>query len=1171
MRINQLNLIAFGPFTNYPPIDLSDGQEGLHIIYGRNEAGKSSALRALTSVLYGIDIRTKDNFVHANRDLKIGVIIQNSNGGSLEFIRRKGTKNTLLDMENNPIDEIHLTKLLGGVEEDVFRRQFGIDHDALVDGGKFILEGKGDVGEILFAAGIGISDLHEILKNLQEEYENLYKAMGSTPKINSYLSKLKDAQQMLKDNTLSNKYWNDKNRSLQEKEKKKETVNSKIQKLNTENTKLERFRKAGKLIDQMKIQKQKLSDMGDVIILPEDFSNRRRDTCESLKGAENNQQELQRKIQSLKKDIDNISIPHKLLAQKELIDKLHQDLGNITKADRDRRKNIEPDLIRSETEAKAILREIKPGMTLDQVEKLQLDPSQKTLIRDLGNQHQALELALKTSSKGLESLRENLAESIDELENLPEKRDSSELSRILKKLRSKGNPDDEKTKIVAKLKKLKGSVDTKLSSLSGYSGTIEELEKLPIPEEETIDRIKKQFTEIQDDLKDIAREIKKAEKDKKKSESELEKFKGFGTIPTEEELKQSRIHRDDGWKLIRKTWLENECVDSEASEYDPELPLDKAYEKNVKTADGTADHLRAETERVQKQETLLSDIQKKETEIETLKSNYNQMESEFDKLNMEWKNLWKEAGIKPLPPDEISAWIYKVNAFVEQAQTIRELNDEIKNLDCEIDENRGELNSCLEKLNEPGSESREKYKTFLVRCEELAEKTREIEQNRISFEKDISKLKKNQSKQASNLEKSEEDLRQWKEDWETAIADFGLTSAATPKEANAMVDKLDALFKEADKAEDLKKRLESIQRDRNSFEKEVRNHTEQIAPDLEDLPVEQVIGELKSRLTKAEKDETLLEGLEKQLEENEELLQNAIERIKSMEQILTELCELTKCSAYEELEKKEGLSDRAKELQNEIENSEKGLQEYTAGSTLEELINEVMDCDRDRIPALLDENSHELENLGKERSELDQEIGGLKKELVLMDGGSKAIEAAEDVQEILAKLRDKSERYIRTRLAYKILQKEIERYRQENQTPLLKNAGEFFKKLTLGSFIGLTTYYDDKDKPIILGVRNGGVQITVDQMSDGTRDQLYLALRLASIEQHIKNNEPFPVIMDDILIKFDDDRTRATLELLSDFSKKTQSILFTHHPRVVDLARETVPDTVLRIHSLGTD
>ena len=54
-------------------------------------------------------------------------------------------------------------------------------------------------------------------------------------------------------------------------------------------------------------------------------------------------------------------------------------------------------------------------------------------------------------------------------------------------------------------------------------------------------------------------------------------------------------------------------------------------------------------------------------------------------------------------------------------------------------------------------------------------------------------------------------------------------------------------------------------------------------------------------------------------------------------------------------------------------------------------------------------------------------------------------------------------------------------------------------------------------------------QVQVEGLSDGTRDQLYLALRLAAIEHHVETVSPCPVILDDILINSDDARASAAL------------------------------------------
>ena len=87
-------------------------------------------------------------------------------------------------------------------------------------------------------------------------------------------------------------------------------------------------------------------------------------------------------------------------------------------------------------------------------------------------------------------------------------------------------------------------------------------------------------------------------------------------------------------------------------------------------------------------------------------------------------------------------------------------------------------------------------------------------------------------------------------------------------------------------------------------------------------------------------------------------------------------------------------------------------------------------------------------------------------------------------------------------------------------------------------------------------------------MSEGTADQLYLALRLASLGVHLDDHEPAPLVADDILINFDDARARAALEALAELSERTQVLFFTHHDHLAEIARSCLPADVLFVHRL---
>lgn len=114
---------------------------------------------------------------------------------------------------------------------------------------------------------------------------------------------------------------------------------------------------------------------------------------------------------------------------------------------------------------------------------------------------------------------------------------------------------------------------------------------------------------------------------------------------------------------------------------------------------------------------------------------------------------------------------------------------------------------------------------------------------------------------------------------------------------------------------------------------------------------------------------------------------------------------------------------------------------------------------------------------------------------------------------------------------------------------------------------------DDHGNPILVGVCPDGGLKSVAEMSSGTRDQLYPALRLATLEWRLEKHEPMPFIADDILVNFDDQRTTATLKALTELAKKNQVILFTYHNAVISIVKfleaGLEKDKQLKIHRLN--
>ena len=207
MKILELALHAFGPFTD-AVLDLSAGQEGLHLIYGPNEAGKSSALRRMRQALFGIPAQSSDSFVHPYSKMRIGLTLRADDGRTLQLIRRKGNRNTLLGADGTtPLANGTVERFLGGLTEAEFKSRFALDHEELIQGGKAILQGGGELGAVLFQAGGGLKNLVEVRRELDRELDELFRPGGSKRRINAGLSELKEANEAKRNAALHSSKW----------------------------------------------------------------------------------------------------------------------------------------------------------------------------------------------------------------------------------------------------------------------------------------------------------------------------------------------------------------------------------------------------------------------------------------------------------------------------------------------------------------------------------------------------------------------------------------------------------------------------------------------------------------------------------------------------------------------------------------------------------------------------------------------------------------------------------------------------------------------------------------------------------------------------------------------------------------------------------------------------
>jgi len=377
-----------------------------------------------------------------------------------------------------------------------------------------------------------------------------------------------------------------------------------------------------------------------------------------------------------------------------------------------------------------------------------------------------------------------------------------------------------------------------------------------------------------------------------------------------------------------------------------------------------------------------------------------------------------------------------------------------------------------------------------------------------------------------------------------------------------------AFFEKYDKSEELRRRIYGIDQVSEQYDQKVLAFADGIDFKVKDRKAVTVAAQLNRELTEAREARAALSKIKTQEKEITAEIEDADLTIRATQEQLAALRDQARVKTDEELESTWERSCATRGLQQRLETVEQELTRNGDGLSIQELEQEADELDADVIEDGLLRISTELKDLQSERDTLRDQRQTVQNEIQAKDGSDMAAGASEEAEQHLATMVSGVEQYLRLQIAALILEQRIEEYRRKNQAPVIARAGDLFMKLTLGSFANLRDELNESGKPILLGVRPNDLEVSIDQMSDGTRDQLYLALRLATLEQHLQKGEPMPFVVDDILVGFDDHRTKVCLEVLAELAASTQVLVFTHHRRVAELAEELDAQAGIFTHEL---
>jgi uncharacterized protein YhaN len=328
-----------------------------------------------------------------------------------------------------------------------------------------------------------------------------------------------------------------------------------------------------------------------------------------------------------------------------------------------------------------------------------------------------------------------------------------------------------------------------------------------------------------------------------------------------------------------------------------------------------------------------------------------------------------------------------------------------------------------------------------------------------------------------------------------------------------------------------------------------------IAPEIKFESANQVALELTNRLSQARESYAERERLREALRIANNQVQEAKESIQTAMASLKPLMERAGVDTNALLAGAIGRSDQQRRLNVEVAEAKTHLLNGGDGLTRMQIEAEIDEANLVQLASELAQINDQLADAVQRQNVFSAELAGAARALSEIGGSDAAPQAEAQRQEAIAQMSDVAERYVKVFTAGRLLRWSIDRYREEKQGPLLSRAGSIFSTLTSGSFRKLIV--DFERQPMVLeGLRSDGKLVGISGLSDGTRDQLYLALRLAALEMHLDQAMPLPFIADDLFINYDDARSKAGFEALRELSEQTQVIFLSHHDHLIPTVQE---------------
>jgi len=1144
MRITRLDLLRYGKFTD-KSVALPHADKDFHLIVGPNEAGKSTIRNAIQELLFGIETRSSYNFLHPHSDMRIGALIEHG-GDKLDFIRTKARTKTLQTVAGLPMQDNALTPFLGQVDRDFFDQMFGLNYDRLVEGGQAILSASNDVGQILFQAAAGIASLGDVRDKLEDEADKLWSKRKSNEREYYIASnELEQAENALKQATVRTKDWQEARTKVDQIRDDLKLAREQYRAMEQERIQLERVRRVAPMLTTLSELELQLTALGEVASLPEN-------AAEQLASAENEIAIATQSFKIFEKQVSELQDKIKRLQPSESVLGREADIQALSEM-RLQLRNHETDIGKREEEIRVLWQTVEESMrqlswpveTEDAVAQRLPGSLVRSEIDNLIRRYESLSQALATAEESLRSKADDAKLIAQEIASLPVTEIPLTLSGALATARSLGDVEAKQSQIEVQIAKLTRELEHAAIELGEWNAGASQLRNLLPPTQDEINELIKQRSELASAVSASKERLNEVCAEIKSLELEISQYKSKHHPVTLADVQDIRASRNLTWQSIKagNVTLKDAAIGFENEIAESDSLSDKRHDKATEESE-----LQSRIDQLQKLQLQQKNFESRVQDNALLLTNFDQR----------WDSRINDAGLPAMPLLQVNGWRAVRERVLATTDTLLEAQSSLESLNKSVTQLRDSLVESLSVIK-PESSSLN-LSALMLLAEDVVTTANSAQARRETLVTQKGRAETAISDLKSKVDQAKLAIETWRVDLQKNLAIAHLPIDANIGTIKGALALFENMSYQLQKIRDIRStRIDMMQRDLTNFKVTAKSLANDLAPEIAKESENQIALLLTSLLTNELAASQELSRLNAELERATEQFHAENARIAKANASIEPLIRLSAAADYDGLHTAIEKSDHLRTLAAAINQNSHQLLHTGDGLDRSALKAEFETVDVNMISVRLSEIKFETDAVVNQQNQLSGELTAAEAVLSKISGQDEAARAESQRQEALARMSNAAERYIKVYTASKLLRWSIERFRESKQGPMLVRAGSIFDGLTRGGFNRLVVDYESEPFKLS-GQRATGGLVSIEGMSEGTRDQLFLALRLAALELHLEQAVPLPFIADDLFINYDDGRAKAGLEALAKLSEMTQVIFLSHHEHLVPVAQSVFGD-----------